>query len=249
MNQGWDDQSEHRTRPWNSIRHRPGRLGGRQVRRPDRCQLGPLRRPAAAVPAPLAPVETAQHASWEPALNPFAGWSPATRPRTDGLAPDAGRLARLLDRFNQGGLGQPGIGRLPGLPPSHASEPLLDGARYITRAFSNRAGSRAYKLYVRANPPRTRVKKSTLVAAVRRAWRARSASIRPATGARAASTELSDTWAIATARPAAPRRAPVRIAAEVPGEAGLARAASHRGASRSLPRGRRGGRRRCGRAP
>jgi Esterase PHB depolymerase len=58
--------------------------------------------------------------------------------------PDAWR--GFVERFSQGGLEQLGIGGLP--EPSHAPDPLPDGAQFITRNFRNEAGSRAYKLYI-----------------------------------------------------------------------------------------------------
>ena len=57
-------------------------------------------------------------------------------------------LRGFLERLNQGGLEQPGIGGLPGLSPAHTPDPVPDGAQFLTRSFSNEAGSRAYKLYV-----------------------------------------------------------------------------------------------------
>ena len=144
--------------------------------------------------------------------------------------PDAWR--GFLERFNQAGL-EPARHRRPAGAAAVACVRATTGRRAIHHPGFQQPGRwpRLQAPRPGQSSPRTRVRKSTLVAAVRRAWRARSASIRPATGARAASTAvryLGD----ATARPAAPRRAPARVAAEVSGEAGLARAASHRGARR-----------------
>jgi len=75
-----------------------------------------------------------------------AGGMGGTAPPQMPEMPEA--LRGFLERFNQGGPEKPGIGGLAGLSPAHAPEPLPDGAQFVTRTFSNEAGSRAYKLYI-----------------------------------------------------------------------------------------------------
>ncbi|HYI82619.1 MAG TPA: PHB depolymerase family esterase [Acetobacteraceae bacterium] len=95
---------------------------------------------AVADAGPPSPARTARAAA--------AGTWPAGG--TGGMAPPQmpEALRGFLEQLNQGGLELPGIGGLPGLSPAHTPDPVPDGAQFITRSFSNEAGSRAYKLYV-----------------------------------------------------------------------------------------------------
>ncbi len=56
-------------------------------------------------------------------------------------------LRDLLGQVSQGGVAVPG-GRLGGLAPAAVPDPVPDGAQFLTASFSNKAGSRPYKLYV-----------------------------------------------------------------------------------------------------
>ncbi len=77
---------------------------------------------------------------------PAGGVGGTAPPQMPGM-PEA--LRGFLEQLNQGGLELPGIGGgLPGLSPSHVPDPVPDGAQFLTRSFSDEAGSRAYKLYV-----------------------------------------------------------------------------------------------------
>ena len=60
-----------------------------------------------------------------------------------GRLPEA--LRGLIDRF--GGAG-PGLGGLAVPSPAPVSEPLPDGARFVSGSYTGQAGTRAYKLYV-----------------------------------------------------------------------------------------------------
>jgi poly(hydroxyalkanoate) depolymerase family esterase len=70
------------------------------------------------------------------------GWTPGTTPSQ---LPEA--LRSLLARVNQIHP-EPGMGGLAKRTPVHAPDVVPDGAQFIAGAYSNQAGSRAYKLYV-----------------------------------------------------------------------------------------------------
>jgi poly(hydroxyalkanoate) depolymerase family esterase len=99
-------------------------------------------------PRPAARSATAEPAAAKPA-NGFAG---RFHPKPSaGLAET---LRELAARHMPAGLNIPdfdigGLGGLGGLRP--VSEPLPDGASFVTASFTNQAGTRDYKLYVPAN--------------------------------------------------------------------------------------------------
>jgi poly(hydroxyalkanoate) depolymerase family esterase len=79
---------------------------------------------------------------------PAGGMGRMAAPRMPQMPEMPEALRGFLDKLNQGGLEQPGIGGLPGLSPAHAPDPVPEGAQFTTRSFSNEAGTRSYKLYV-----------------------------------------------------------------------------------------------------
>ena len=67
------------------------------------------------------------------------------RPESAVLAQVPGALHRFLARITRTGF-EPGPGRLA--EPSAADVPMPEGAQFLTKSFSNKAGTRTYKLYV-----------------------------------------------------------------------------------------------------